>query len=205
MFDWKTFFHPIFWWLLIKFVAIVCGSALSKLIFLLQTYMFYGRSTDFSPWQGIHFAVEIYSFSHTASTAVSETIMSSLFFYSETGKCSQNTYQNTAEILRNKNKPLSALWNQHGACFRTEEEKQIVFNTACWFNELPSKQSFQSWVRCSLMFKELHTTYFHGLKTLIQGFLRYPVCNSRNGSWNLSKLRRLQASQTGYYIQHTNE
>ena len=39
---------------------------------------------------GFVFAVEVYGFfSHTASTAVSYKLMSSLLFYSETGKCSE--------------------------------------------------------------------------------------------------------------------
>jgi len=54
--------------------------------------------------EGFVFAVEIYNFfPGTASTAVSDTTMSSLFFYCETGKCSQKKpRKNTAQIVRNK-------------------------------------------------------------------------------------------------------
>ena len=67
--------------------------------------MFRGRLTHiFSPLRGIRFYgrnIQYGLLSHTASTAVSDTIMSSLlFFYIETGKCSQKTRHNTAEILR---------------------------------------------------------------------------------------------------------
>ena len=40
---------------------------------------------------------------------------------------------------------------------------------------------------------------FYGMETLIQGFLRYPARNTGNSKWNWFKLKRLQASQTGYY------
>ena len=51
--------------------------------------MFHGRSTQrfLVAGKGFIFAVQIYSFfSYTASTAVSDRIMLSLFFYSTIGK-----------------------------------------------------------------------------------------------------------------------
>ena len=66
---------------------------------------------------------------------------------------------------------LPALQNQHGTCFRTEEEKQIVFNfmhaSSKWFFGVRQNAVKHSW-------KEPHTTQFHGLKTLTQGFFKIP-------------------------------
>ena len=68
--------------------------------------MLRGRSTQryLVAGEGFVFVVGIYGFFfRTASTAVSDTIMSSLFFYREPGKYSQkNPRQNAAEILRSK-------------------------------------------------------------------------------------------------------
>ena len=69
--------------------------------FCQKTCMFCKRSTArfLAAGKGVTFAVEIYSFSScTDSTAVSDTIMLSLFFDSEAG----NAQQNSADILRNK-------------------------------------------------------------------------------------------------------
>ena len=76
--------------MLINFVLIVYGSVLSKIIFLLGNFRRRSWGRFLVAGEGFVFAVEIYNFfSGTASTAVSDTTMSSLFFYCETGKCSQ--------------------------------------------------------------------------------------------------------------------
>jgi len=83
----------------------VCGSTLSKLIFLFENlYVSRKIHTEILvAGEGFVFAVEIYGlFSHTASTAASDTIMSSLFFTVKLVNAHKKPRQNIDEILRNK-------------------------------------------------------------------------------------------------------
>ena len=89
--------------------------------------------------------------------------------------------------------PLSQNWRGETKLFSIK----LVFN----FMHFPSKWFFgvrQDAVWHSRSHTQPSSPHW---KHWFKGFLRYPVCNPGNSKWNWSKLWRLQAIQTSYYIQ----